>query len=890
MKSLNFVQFRMASGRISDIFEREIEFQSILGNTSFVEALREANPIFFETLNPSEVSVAQEKTLYKYFSRWCTRSTPFGKFSGVFSADLTDKTHFNELIPRFYTEPDVLEKRKLVKHLSQTQLNKARFYVNTSLHAFPEKYYLLQYTDNKYKQISLERFETLDAIVDSAYNGVSYSDLIRLIEECGFDSNDAAEFISELSDEQVLTTSYHFLQSETLEEFQSRHKNRTAKHNETYTFTVYPDAELESHIIQEIVSDVNQLGKLFTLVPNKRIEAFREEFLGRFEGQEIPLLQVLDSENGITYGSYSLKTQGDILNKLDSDQKKEPENEMIDGLLLDKYIDCLVSGRNEINFSEEDLKTDKKRKESVTFYVFGSLLKGDKFHLKHIGGSSAVNLMSRFSLGNDTLTGRLQEITTYEEAKTNAILAEVIHLPEGRIGNVVLHAPLREYYISYLGQDKGNEIPVSDLMVSVVGDEVVLRSVKHNKRIVPCLSHAHNYSTGLPLYCFLGDLQSSGAQFSFNWGGLKDREYLPRVTFKNLILARAEWNLTLKNFGALQNKLPRCIAIIEGDNELYLDLQQALCQRILNDHLRKNAVVKVQEFLQTSENCFIDGHVSEIVIPVAGDASKKAKPSASHLSEIKKSKKYPPGSQWLYFKIYTGVKTADKLLLDKIKPFVALLKQKEMIEKWFFIRYQDPDFHLRLRFYHGSNPDFYKTVVGFFYDHFNGELADGLIHDLQLATYKPEYSRYPDINEAESLFMNDSELILNRLESDEELYRLETSLKQIHSLLSGVSLIEKVSFCLNHRDDFLQEFGQNLKTELNKLYRPHSVFVKSILDIKSDFSIELQDRKALASYIHMHVNRNFIAEPRKYELVLYHFLYRYYESILARENLDLKTN
>lgn len=213
-----------------------------------------------------------------------------------------------------------------------------------------------------------------------------------------------------------------------------------------------------------------------------------------------------------------------------------------------------------------------------------------------------------------------------------------------------------------------------------------------------------------------------------------------------------------------------------------------------------------------------------------------------------------------------------------------------MIEKWFFIRYQDPDFHLRLRFYHGSNPNFYKTVLEFFYNHFNSELADGLIHDLQLATYKPEYSRYPDINEAEALFMNDSEHILNRLESDEELYRLETSLKQINSLLSGVSLIEKVSFCLNHRDNFLQEFGQNLKTELNKLYRQHSAFVKSILDIKSDLSVELRDREALASYIHMHVNRNFIAESRKYELVLYHFLYRYYESILARENLDLKTN
>jgi thiopeptide-type bacteriocin biosynthesis protein len=253
-----------------------------------------------------------------------------------------------------------------------------------------------------------------------------------------------------------------------------------------------------------------------------------------------------------------------------------------------------------------------------------------------------------------------------------------------------------------------------------------------------------------------------------------------------------------------------------------------------------------------------------------------------------KQKTYPPGSQWLYFKIYTGIKTADKLLKNKIKPFVQLLKEEGLIEKWFFLRYQDPDFHLRLRFYHGSKPDFYKTILDMFYAHFSRELSDGLIYDLQLATYKPEYSRYPDINEAETLFMHDSEFILNRLESDEELYRLETALTQIHALLFDLSLKEKVSFCLNQRDGFLEEFGQNLKTVLNKLYRQHSAFVKSILDTKSDLSIMVPEKKALASYIHMHVNRNFIAEARKYELVLYHFLYRYYESALAKKDLQFK--
>jgi hypothetical protein len=586
MKSLNFVQFRMAAGRISDIFETEVESQSILNNISFVEALREAAPAFFETLNLAKISDAQEKTLYKYFSRWCTRSTPFGRFSGVLSADLADRTYFSKLTPRFHTEPDVSEKRKLADYLNQTQISKARFHSNTSLYARHDKYYLLQYINGGYKQISLERFEALDAVIALAQNVVSYPDLVRRVGD--FISEDITEFIRELTDEQVLITDHEFNQSETAEAYKLR-KN-TAKFNVPYTFTVYPDAEIDKHIINSIVADVNQLGRLFTVVHNKRMEAFRDQFLLRFEGLEIPLLEALDPEHGLGYGSYNLTQQGEILNGLNNEQKDKSTTVTPDDLLLNKYIQCLSAGENEIVLSEEDVKTDTKGEESVTFYVFGSLLKGDKFHLKHAGGSSAANLMSRFSLGNDTLTGRLREITAYEQAQTDAILAEVIHLPEGKIGNVVLHAPLRAFHIPYLGQDQGSQIPVSDLLVSVVGNEVVLRSVKHNKRVIPCLSHAHNYNTGLPLYCFLGDLQPLGAQFSFNWGALKHREYLPRVTFKNLILARAEWNLTKGNFHTLQNQLPRHIAIIEGDNELYLDLQQKQWLKFRNFYIHRKTV------------------------------------------------------------------------------------------------------------------------------------------------------------------------------------------------------------------------------------------------------------------------------------------------------------
>src|SRR5207302_1688840 len=57
-----------------------------------------------------------------------------------------------------------------------------------------------------------------------------------------------------------------------------------------------------------------------------------------------------------------------------------------------------------------------------------------------------------------------------------------------------------------------------------------------------------------------------------------------------------------------------------------------------------------------------------------------------------------PGSDWLYVKLYTGTATADQLLRDVVAPVVEQALATGAAERWFFIRYGDPDWHLRVRF------------------------------------------------------------------------------------------------------------------------------------------------------------------------------------------------
>jgi hypothetical protein len=59
-----------------------------------------------------------------------------------------------------------------------------------------------------------------------------------------------------------------------------------------------------------------------------------------------------------------------------------------------------------------------------------------------------------------------------------------------------------------------------------------------------------------------------------------------------------------------------------------------------------------------------------------------------------------PGSEWLYIKLFTGPATADQVL-RRIASVLTWALTAGGDDQWFFLRYGDPDWHLRLRI-HGA--------------------------------------------------------------------------------------------------------------------------------------------------------------------------------------------
>ncbi|MEL7006751.1 MAG: thiopeptide-type bacteriocin biosynthesis protein, partial [Bacteroidota bacterium] len=187
-----------------------------------------------------------------------------------------------------------------------------------------------------------------------------------------------------------------------------------------------------------------------------------------------------------------------------------------------------------------------------------------------------------------------------------------------------------------------------------------------------------------------------------------------------------------------------------------------------------------------------------------------------------------PGDEWLYYKIYTGPKTADKILVNIIKPAVENLQKNGTINRWFFLRYADPKHHLRLRL-HCPKTENIVAVLETLTITLSDLLSEDLIWKVQLDTYQREIERYGSnsITLAEEVFFQDSILVTNFLalanQYNSPNLRWLFSLRAIDSYLNdfGYSDERKRDLLEKMKVGFRSEFDNTriLGKQLDKKYR-----------------------------------------------------------------------
>lgn len=666
----------------------------------------------------------------------------------------------------------------------------------------------------------------------------------------------------------------------------------------------------------------------------EQLKQFKKLFLEKYDTQEIPLLEVLDTELGIGFpvsGSIGNIAHNAIIELLDQanatpnrfTEKKEPWHDF----LQHKYEQLRLSGAKALILTDEELAGFASKTDGLadTCAVMCSLIAEQDAILLHSAGGSANALLGRFAYLDVDFMDLSEKIHKRKIAnmEESSVLAEVIHLPEGRVGNVIRRRKLSDYEIPYLGASSvpvDFQVNMEDLLISIQYDQIVLRSKRLNKRIIPSLSSAHNYRTNdLPAYQFLCAIQHQGQSgLHFSWGAWAEgKKWMPQVRYGKVILQRANWTFTVEDYVAvLKSKeglvtalktlcslwgVPSYVVISEGDNELFIDTRENEYLKLLWEEWSKTKRIKLLEFLFVKEGKPLNSgdFANQLVIPFYKDEKESDKVRTFMTGGGGAIKRiFPPGSEWVYSKVYCGAFVSDNIL-KKLGAISEELLEKQLIDQFFFIRYNDPHYHIRFRMHlvSSSSISAYAQVVAMIHQILAPYVESRQVWKIQMDTYTRELERYGEtfISLSERLFFADSRIILSLLtqesfiEDDE--VRLWMALQNLDNWLDmyHLELKDKISFTQELTKTFADEFEKPIRIRFDNHYRLKKEQISSFLsqspintrfldERRLLFSKEMLPISNLASYIHMSMNRWFKVNQRMMEYAVYMYANKYYKS------------
>ncbi|MCB2379306.1 lantibiotic dehydratase [Hymenobacter sp. BT635] len=702
---------------------------------------------------------------------------------------------------------------------------------------------------------------------------------------------------------------------------------------------------------EQLLQAMDVLRYLTTPHRNERLESFKDRFQARYEGQAVPLLEALDNESGLRYSDFGKSSYSPLVHDLalaaqGGSGRALRQNE-VQLFMYHKLREADRNGQYSVSITKDEVRHFVPFTNPLppSLSILFRMLDEGQILLEGIGGSSAVNLLGRFAHADADIERVIRQVTTQEQQQNPAVkFAEICHLPVSRVGNILLRPAFREMEIPYLAQSGApveGQIRLQDLVLSMQGRQLVLRSSLTNQIIVPRLSTAHNYSNhALPVYEFLCDLQTQGLQpnLGFSWTSVSlYARFLPRLTFQNVVLQAASWQFDkaeLKELLAASAadvatrfeefrrrwQVPRLFTLADGDNELLVDAENATTVQVWLDAIRRRSTIKLREFLLATHTNPVrdaDGHVFAhqlvaLLVRTAPCYTSLGKTDVGAQPGI--VREFSLGSEWLYYKFYCGQKVADRVLTEVIRPLTEELLGQELIDKWFFIRYSDPDNHIRLRL-HLPDVKHIGEIVYLVNTFVQPYTNNGYIWKTQIDTYRRELERYGQhtMELSESWFFEDSRAVLAMMHEtgdDDSATAWIWGLRQIDALLEAFdcTLPQKLALLQQLKESFAQEFGmdKNLKLQLDAKYRSFRSTIQRTLHggdltgqenqrvrriaqqikaVERQGQLDVDKSSLLGSYIHMLVNRLIPVDARLHEMVLYDFLHRQYQSQQAMQKV-----
>lgn len=698
---------------------------------------------------------------------------------------------------------------------------------------------------------------------------------------------------------------------------------------------------------EDLLAGIDVLRKLALPFSSAALKQFTEDFKARFDLEKVPLLLALDPDSGVSYGKFGLIGFANGFEDVRFPKKPLKDSPVawtkVHSWLFRLWSIARENGRfSAVELREADLATldpveDMALPPSTLAVMFRKT--EDYLLIEHAGGATATALIGRFTAFS-TGVGRLcRELVNLEvTADPDVLFADVGQLNDTHSDNINRRELIYPYEIPvnvFSTLPKPAQIPLEDMLVSVRNGELILESVKLKKRIIPRIASVYNYHLNeLAIFRLLGDLQFQGLQAFLNFSmesffpGLN---FYPRVAFGQIIISLAKWTFSEPELAVLFNEamgnlqtrfrrfrdqyqLPQRVSMGSNDQQLIFNLSNSRDMQFFLQCLTGLKNVTISEYLLPDRSVKISNK------PLAGQFIA----FLSHRNKIYRDvtgvglplktgcqRDFLLGSKWIYLKIYCTPESAESILVNVVAPFIR--KKRRMIIAWFFIRYFDNGYHLRLRLLTAEGGAL--ELLADLKDQLNGSGHDQLVKGYQGDIYRRELERYGAgiIEFVEEFFCAGSELVLRNLVLQDKgnggLTEFHLGLYSAYCLLT-VFLGETsafTEFTEKMADRYFKEFHgdrqlkldldlkyRSIKPEIDRLVKNTSLnkslspaFKKLLQKAKEIIDAlnagpETDKQKLLADLIHMQLNRTFRVKQRTQEFMVYYFLHKYARSGKSR--------
>ncbi|MFI1582999.1 lantibiotic dehydratase [Embleya sp. NPDC020630] len=366
-----------------------------------------------------------------------------------------------------------------------------------------------------------------------------------------------------------------------------------------------------------------------------------------------------------------------------------------------------------------------------------------------------------------------------------AIPAQVSSPPVFTRTETLARAPQTLPLLVSLGEHAADDttIGLDDLAVSGDVHRLYLMSLSRGRPVEPTVWNAVEYANFTdPVARFVCEVHRArvGVCLPFSWGAAATMPFLPRLRHGHTVLSAARWRADTHDLPGPRSSwplwdaalsrwrrrrhVPDAVYMGDGDQRIRLDLDEPAHRFLLRAQMDRHGHAYLHEAPDASALGWFDNRPHEVVLPMASTAPAPWPPRPKRSSRpcvVDREQGHLPGtSPWLYVKLYAPANRQPALLTDHLPKLFAGWSRPPA---WWYVRYHDPEPHLRLRLRIADDFAEIAARVGAWTI---GLRHRGLVGRVLWDTYNPEVGRFGTggvMDAAESVFVADSAAALAQL-------------------------------------------------------------------------------------------------------------------------------